>query len=54
MQVPQGLTNPEKEVLCYYGDGAFSMTAYDTETVNRFKAAKSPSMAGNVARSATC
>jgi acetolactate synthase-1/2/3 large subunit len=37
MQVPQGLANPEKEVLCYYGDRAFSMTAIDMETANRFK-----------------
>jgi acetolactate synthase-1/2/3 large subunit len=32
------LANPEKEVLCYYGDGAFSMTAFDMETCDRFKA----------------
>jgi acetolactate synthase-1/2/3 large subunit len=38
MQVPQGLTNPEKEVLCYYGDGAARMAAFDMETANRFKA----------------
>ncbi len=25
-----------KEVLCYYGDGAFGMTAFDMETANRF------------------
>jgi thiamine pyrophosphate-dependent acetolactate synthase large subunit-like protein len=31
MQVPQGLANPEKEVLCYYGDRAFSMTAIDMD-----------------------
>ena len=37
IQVRHGLANLEKEVLCYYGDGAFSITAYDTETVNRFK-----------------
>lgn len=30
------LANPEKEVICYYGDGAFSMTAFDIETANRF------------------
>ncbi len=30
------LANPAKEVLCYYGDGAFSMTAFDLETANRF------------------
>ena len=30
------LAHPEKEVLCYYGDGAFSMTAFDMETANRF------------------
>ncbi len=28
--------NPNKEVLCYYGDGAFGMTAFDMETANRF------------------
>src|SRR5258707_12527864 len=32
------LTHPEKEVLCYYGDGAFGMTAFDMETANRFNA----------------
>ena len=32
------LANPEKEVLCYYGDGSFGMTAFDMETANRFKA----------------
>lgn len=32
------LANPEKEVLCYYGDGAFSMTAFDMETCDRFGA----------------
>ena len=32
------LAHPEKEVLCYYGDGAFSMTAFDMETANRFNA----------------
>ena len=31
------LANPAKEVVCYYGDGAFSMTAFDMETANRFK-----------------
>ncbi len=30
------LANPNKEVVCYYGDGAFSMTAFDMETANRF------------------
>ncbi len=30
------LAEPEKEVVCYYGDGAFSMTAFDLETANRF------------------
>ena len=33
-----GLAHPEKEVLCYYGDGAFGMTAFDIETANRFGA----------------
>jgi acetolactate synthase-1/2/3 large subunit len=32
------LANPQKEVLCYYGDGSFGMTAFDMETANRFKA----------------
>ena len=32
------LAHPDKEVLCYYGDGAFSMTAFDMETANRFGA----------------
>jgi acetolactate synthase-1/2/3 large subunit len=32
------LAHPEREVLCYYGDGAFSMTAFDMETANRFGA----------------
>jgi acetolactate synthase-1/2/3 large subunit len=34
--IAAGLAQPEKEVLCYYGDGAFSMTAFDMETANRF------------------
>ena len=34
--IAAGLANPEKEVLCYYGDGAFAMTAFDMETANRF------------------
>jgi acetolactate synthase-1/2/3 large subunit len=34
--IAAGLANPDKEVLCYYGDGAFSMTAFDMETANRF------------------
>ena len=32
------LAHPEKEVLCYYGDGAFAMTGFDMETANRFDA----------------
>ncbi len=32
------LAHPEKEVLCYYGDGSFGMTAFDMETANRFNA----------------
>jgi len=32
------LANPEKEVMCYYGDGSFGMTAFDMETANRFGA----------------
>ncbi|HEX4583903.1 MAG TPA: thiamine pyrophosphate-binding protein, partial [Burkholderiaceae bacterium] len=31
-----GLANPGKEILCYYGDGSFGMTAFDMETANRF------------------
>ncbi|MDB5841174.1 MAG: Acetolactate synthase large subunit [Herminiimonas sp.] len=34
--IAAGLAHPQKEVLCYYGDGAFSMTAFDMETANRF------------------
>jgi acetolactate synthase-1/2/3 large subunit len=34
--IAAGLANPEKEILCYYGDGAFAMTAFDMETANRF------------------
>jgi len=30
------LAQPSKEVLCYYGDGSFGMTAFDMETANRF------------------
>jgi len=29
--------HPEKEVLCYFGDGAFAMTGFDFETCMRFK-----------------
>ena len=32
------LAHPEKEILCYYGDGSFGMTAFDMETANRFGA----------------
>jgi acetolactate synthase-1/2/3 large subunit len=32
------LAHPHKEVLCYYGDGAFGMTAFDMETADRFGA----------------
>ena len=32
------LAQPQKEVLCYYGDGSFGMTAFDMETANRFGA----------------
>jgi acetolactate synthase-1/2/3 large subunit len=28
--------HPQKEVLCYYGDGSFGMTAWDMETAQRF------------------
>ena len=30
------LAHPQKEILCYYGDGSFGMTAFDMETANRF------------------
>jgi len=36
--IAAGLAHPDKEVLCYYGDGAFGMTAFDMETANRFGA----------------
>ena len=29
--------HPKKEVLCYFGDGAFAMTGFDLETCMRFK-----------------
>lgn len=32
------LVHPHKEVLCYYGDGSFGMTAFDIETANHFNA----------------
>ncbi|MCV0370747.1 thiamine pyrophosphate-binding protein [Filomicrobium sp.] len=32
------LANPDKEVMCYYGDGSFGMTGFDMETANRFGA----------------
>ena len=31
-----GLAHPNKEVICYYGDGSFGMTGFDMETANRF------------------
>src|SRR3982075_4265496 len=34
--IAAGLAKPSKEVLCYYGDGSFGMTAFDMETANRF------------------
>ena len=34
--IAAGLAHPNKEVLCYYGDGSFGMTAFDMETANRF------------------
>jgi acetolactate synthase-1/2/3 large subunit len=34
--IAAGLAQPQKEVLCYYGDGSFGMTAFDMETANRF------------------
>ncbi|TMH09962.1 MAG: thiamine pyrophosphate-binding protein [Betaproteobacteria bacterium] len=36
--IAAGLANPAKEVLCYYGDGSFGMTAFDMEPANRFGA----------------
>jgi acetolactate synthase I/II/III large subunit len=32
------LAHPHKEVICYYGDGSFGMTAFDMETADRFHA----------------
>lgn len=32
------LAHPGKDVICYYGDGSFGMTAFDMETANRFGA----------------
>lgn len=32
------LANPQKEVMCLYGDGSFGMTAFDMETAQRFGA----------------
>ncbi len=32
------MANPQKEVVCLYGDGAFGMTAFDMETSQRFGA----------------
>ncbi|WP_108882097.1 thiamine pyrophosphate-binding protein [Anderseniella sp. Alg231-50] len=32
------LANPNKEVMCLYGDGSFGMTAFDMETSQRFGA----------------
>ncbi|MGQ7791138.1 thiamine pyrophosphate-binding protein [Faunimonas sp. B44] len=34
--IAAGLARPDAEVLCYYGDGSFGMTAFDMETANRF------------------
>src|ERR1700683_2747133 len=34
--IAAGLAHPSKEVLCYYGDGSFGLTAFDMETANRF------------------
>ena len=33
-----GLANPDKEIICLYGDGSFGMTVFDMETANRFGA----------------
>jgi acetolactate synthase-1/2/3 large subunit len=35
--IAAGLAHPQKEILCYYGDGSFGMTSFDMETANRFK-----------------
>ena len=32
------LANPDKEVMCLYGDGSFGMTSFDMETAQRFGA----------------
>ncbi|MGB5708534.1 MAG: thiamine pyrophosphate-binding protein [Arenicellales bacterium] len=32
------LANPDKEVVCLYGDGSFGMTSFDMETAQRFGA----------------
>ena len=32
------LANPDKEVVCLYGDGSFGMTCFDMETAQRFGA----------------
>ena len=32
------LAHPDKEVMCLYGDGSFSMTSFDMETAQRFGA----------------
>lgn len=32
------MANPDKEVMCLYGDGSFGMTAFDMETAQRFGA----------------
>ncbi len=32
------LANPDKEVMCLYGDGSFGMTSFDMETSQRFGA----------------
>ncbi len=36
--IAAGLAHPDKEIICYYGDGSFGMTAFDMETANRFGA----------------
>ena len=35
------LAHPDKEVLCYYGDGSFGMTAFDMETAQPLRRALS-------------
>src|SRR5260370_42566925 len=47
--IAAGLANPQKEVLCYYGDGSFRMTAFGIETPNRFGVPYLPVIGNNSA-----